>query len=63
VIVEVDGERAHAGRVAFVRDRQRQNALIAAGYLVLRFTWWDITEHPQTEVASIRRTLALRDAR
>jgi hypothetical protein len=39
VVIEIDGLRAHSGREAFVRDRRRQNALVACGYLVLRFTW------------------------
>jgi very-short-patch-repair endonuclease len=60
VVIEVDGEAAHSGRTAFVADRRRQNALIGAGYLVLRVTWWDIVERPQAVIADIRRTLALR---
>jgi hypothetical protein len=60
VIVEVDGMRAHSGQSAFVRDRRRQNALVAAGYLVLRFTWWDLVERPQAVVNEIVNTLELR---
>ena len=58
VVVEVDGERAHSGRRAFVGDRRRQNRLVNAGYRVLRFTWWDLTERPAAVVAEIRAALA-----
>jgi very-short-patch-repair endonuclease len=57
LVVEVDGEHAHSGREAFVRDRRRQNRLVNAGYRVLRFTWWDLTERPAAVVAQIRRCL------
>jgi very-short-patch-repair endonuclease len=60
VVLEVDGERAHSGRAAFVRDRRRQNDLVTAGYLVLRFTWWDLTRRPETVIAQIRAALAIR---
>lgn len=55
LVIEVDGERAHSGREAFVRDRRRQNRLVNAGYRVLRFTWWDLTEQPDRVVEEIRR--------
>lgn len=57
LVVEVDGERAHSGREAFVADRRRQNRLVNAGYRVLRFTWWDLTERPDAVIAEIRRAL------
>lgn len=60
VIIEVDGLRAHSGQTAFIRDRRRQNALVAAGYLVLRFTWWDVVERPDAIVQEIVQTLRLR---
>jgi hypothetical protein len=60
VIVEVDGMRAHSGHAAFVQDRRRQNTLVAAGYLVLRFTWWDHVKRPEAVVSEIVNTLQLR---
>ncbi len=57
LVVEVDGERAHSGREAFVRDRNRQNRLVNAGYRVLRFTWWDLTNRPQAVLDEIRTAL------
>jgi len=54
VVVEIDGERAHSSRTSFVGDRRRQNRLVNAGYLVLRFTWWDLVEHPEVVIDQIR---------
>lgn len=53
LVVEVDGWQAHSGREAFDRDRRRQNALVHAGYLVLRFTWTDLQHRPDAVVAEI----------
>ncbi|GEL93490.1 endonuclease domain-containing protein [Cellulomonas composti] len=44
LVLEVDGEEAHRGR--FQQDRTRQNALVAAGCTVLRYTWADLTARP-----------------
>ena len=57
VVVEVDGWAAHSDREAFERDRQRQNVLVNAGYVVLRFTWRDLTEREPTVVAQIREAV------
>ncbi|WP_177238713.1 hypothetical protein [Pseudonocardia ammonioxydans] len=38
----------------FRSDRAKQNALVGAGWVVLRFTWSDIHEHPGRTVAAIR---------
>lgn len=39
LIVELDGFEFHSTRTAFENDRIRQNALVTAGWQVLRFTW------------------------
>lgn len=57
VVVEVDGWSTHSGRAAFQRDRSTQNALVSAGYLVLRFTWADLTTRPDHVVRTVRRAL------
>ncbi len=59
IVVEIDGARAH-GAATFRRDRERQNRLIAAGYLVLRYTWHHVTREPEVMVREIRRLLAAR---
>jgi hypothetical protein len=42
--IEVDGFAAHSTIDAFRRDRVRQNALVAAGWTVLRFTWTEVDQ-------------------
>jgi very-short-patch-repair endonuclease len=58
LVIEVDGWRTHGTRAAFQRDRATQNALVGAGYLVLRFTWTDLTQRPEHVVRTIRDALA-----
>jgi hypothetical protein len=57
VVVEIDGRRWHIESGAFQLDRTRQNALVQAGWLVLRFTVEDIRLRPQYVVAEVRRAL------
>lgn len=58
LVVEVDGMAKYAEPGELAREKQRQNALIRAGYTVLRFTWADIVQRPQETVAIIRECLA-----
>lgn len=58
VLIEVDGRRYHSDAETFQSDRERQNALVNAGYTVLRFTWLDITQREDQVLATIRRQLA-----
>ena len=54
VAIEVDGWAWHVDADRFRNDRRKQNALVAAGWTVLRFTWSDIHDHPRRTVAAIR---------
>lgn len=58
VAIEVDGMAHHVDVDRFQRDRQRQNALTALGWTVLRFTWADLTQRPEYVVAAVRAQLA-----
>lgn len=42
LIIEVDGRRYHSEEDEFTRDRVKDRELNAAGYTVLRFTYWQI---------------------
>jgi very-short-patch-repair endonuclease len=57
LVIEVDGRRFH-GADRFQSERTRQNALVAAGCTVLRYTWEDIVNRPAQVVAQIRAQLA-----
>ncbi|MGW0157961.1 endonuclease domain-containing protein [Mycobacterium sp. NPDC003323] len=57
LILETDGFAFHSDVGDFNNDRKRQNALILAGYLVLRFTWLDLTEYPERVIAQIQCAL------
>lgn len=63
VAIEVDGWAWHQSPDRFQRDRRRQNALILAGWMVLRFTWFDLTLRPAFVIEEIRRALASSRAR
>jgi very-short-patch-repair endonuclease len=58
VVVELDGWAYHVTRDRFHHDRERQNRLIGAGWIVLRFTWRDLSERPGYVTATIRAVLA-----
>jgi very-short-patch-repair endonuclease len=60
VVVELDGERFHRTRRDFHADRERDAALAALGYVVVRLTWRRVTGDAGGVAAQLRRTLALR---
>jgi very-short-patch-repair endonuclease len=62
LVVELDGWATHGHRRAFERDRDRDAALAAAGYTVLRITWRQLTRQPERVVARIAAALAARPA-
>jgi very-short-patch-repair endonuclease len=59
LIVEVDGAEYHAGRDAFVADRERDALHAALGYFVLRFTYEQVVRRWH-EVESVLRLVHAR---
>jgi len=55
--VEMDGRAWHSAADRFQRDRERQNRLVAAGWTVLRYTWFDLTHRPDHVIAEIQRMI------
>lgn len=55
-IVEGDGRRWHTRKADFERDRQRDNAAIAAGLVVVRFTWKMLRYEPESCLQTLLRT-------
>ncbi|NWJ71926.1 type IV toxin-antitoxin system AbiEi family antitoxin domain-containing protein [Pseudonocardia sp. ICBG1122] len=62
VAVEIDGWAWHSDPERFRTDRRKQNALVAAGWTVLRFTWSDVHDRPAETVGRIRRAVGDRAA-
>ncbi len=59
LVVETDGEQTHGTPVAFQRDRQRDQILVAAGYRVTRATWTQIHRERDAVVTRISRALGV----
>lgn len=57
LIVEFDGWQGHGHRVAFEKDRKRDQILVAAGYRVLRVTDRQLLEEPVAVIARIAQAL------
>lgn len=55
LVVEVDGARWHPDPA---RDQQRDNALAALGWRVLRFAWHDVVHDSARVLATVRAALA-----
>jgi very-short-patch-repair endonuclease len=55
--IEIDGRLHEEDQDLFESDRWRQNALVADGWRVLRFTWQMLREHPEVVVAAILQAL------
>ena len=56
LVIEIDGRHYH-GDATFESDRWRQNAIVLAGWRVLRFTWTMIDKYPERVVETVRTAL------
>jgi very-short-patch-repair endonuclease len=57
LVIELDGWEFHSTREAFEEDRRRDAVLAARGYLVLRFTYRQVTQRWHEVLAAIRNYL------
>jgi len=55
--IEIDGWAWHHSPDRFQRDRTKQNQLVSAGWTVLRFTWFDLTNRPDDVIRQVRAAL------
>ena len=58
--VEIDGRLHETDEDLFESDRWRQNALVLEGWMVLRFTWKMLVEHPEKVLRDIRTAVHIR---
>ena len=56
--IEADSRIWHAGRGDVQRNTSKQNELVARGWRVLRFTWFDVKRRPGYVVATVRPLLS-----
>ncbi|EON32046.1 hypothetical protein GTC6_14624 [Gordonia terrae C-6] len=56
--VEIDGFAHHRDVPTFQRDRTTRNALTAAGWTVLNFTWADVVERGHHVVTAVHNALS-----
>ena len=57
LVIEGDSREWHGDEYTFQADRVRDNIAQLAGWRILRFTWYDITQRPDYVITSIRRAL------
>jgi very-short-patch-repair endonuclease len=60
IAIEADGYEFHGGRSDFAADCRRYDELVAAGWLVLRFTYEQVLSNPHWVIATIRQAMAHR---
>jgi very-short-patch-repair endonuclease len=57
LVVEVDGFAYHSSEKAFARDRRRDAELTTSGFNVVRFTWDDVSRHPEATLVMLAQAL------
>jgi very-short-patch-repair endonuclease len=56
-LIEADSKRHHSSWLDVVADRQRDAKLTAAGFIILRVTWYQLVHEPELFVAAVRAVL------
>lgn len=60
IVIEADGRRNHTALLDAEADRWRDLELAAAGFVVIRVTWWQLVNEPDRFVEALRQLLATR---
>jgi very-short-patch-repair endonuclease len=63
LVLEADSFSHHGTRAALVRDCDRDNALVAAGWTALRFSCEHVLLHPETVARVLLETCSRLDGR
>jgi very-short-patch-repair endonuclease len=62
IVIEADSHEFHTGAEAFSADCRRYDRLVVAGWLVLRFTWWQVMRAASWVSSVLAEAVALRSA-
>ncbi len=57
IVIETDGRLGHADAMGTARDYDRDAALAALGYIVLRFNYWQVMYSPEVVMDAVRGAL------
>ncbi len=60
IVIEADSMQYHGEREAMDRDVQRYTRLVCDGWLVLRFTWYQVLTRPQWVAQMLAKAVAQR---
>ena len=63
LVVETDGYRWHRTRPKFEHDSAKGAALVAAGLILMRFTWLQVDRQPFVVTAQLAQAMARAEAR
>ena len=63
VAIELDGRAPHTTRERWQTDHDRHNATERSAWIVLRFTWWDVTDRPLYIALTVGDALGIRPTR
>ncbi len=58
--IEWDSKAWHESRKHMRNDRRRDRQAVLNGWVILRYTWTDLSDRPDSVVAEVRRVLLLR---
>jgi very-short-patch-repair endonuclease len=63
IAIELDGRAPHLELDTWQSDHDRHNAIEGSGWIVLRFTWHDITQRPTHVIVTVANALQLQPNR
>jgi len=63
LVVEIDGYKFHGEKGSFISDRQRDRALVAAGYNVARYSGSEIYKDPYAALSSLHELCMIESLR
>jgi hypothetical protein len=59
LVIELDSVRHHSAKLDQEHDAEREERITAAGWEVIRFTWWDVMDRPGWVLSELRRRVLI----